>query len=144
MKGVRRYARMPYFDFYLVPIPIENKTAYEELAHVSAQVLREYGAVRVVECWLDPIGPGASTYHVSETRLEADQYPTFLQVAGASEGETAVLSFVEWPDKATRDTGMAKVTEDLRMQFQDQPPVFDGRHLIAGRFIPRLIEANEE
>ncbi|ABY35667.1 MAG: hypothetical protein KatS3mg056_0599 [Chloroflexus sp.] len=113
---------MPYFDFYLVPVPIENKTAYEELAYISAQVLREYGAVRVVQCWLDPIGSGASTYHASEVRLDAGQYPTFLQVAGAREGETAVLSFVEWPDKAIRDAGMTKVTDDPRMQFQNWHP----------------------
>lgn len=76
--------------------------------------------------------------------MDAGQYPIFLQVAGAREGETVVLSFVEWPDKAIRYAGMTKVTGDPRMQFQNWPSVFDGRHLIAGGFTPMLIEVNKD
>jgi len=132
-----------YFDCYLAPVPIENRLAYEELARISAQVLREYGAMRVVECWLDHSGPEASSYHASEARLDSELYGTFVQAAGARKGETVVMSFVEWPDKATRDTGMEKMTSDPRMQFEDQPPAFDGRRLIAGGFKPMLDAARE-
>ncbi|KAB8140334.1 DUF1428 domain-containing protein [Chloroflexia bacterium SDU3-3] len=129
---------MAYIDCYLVPVPIENRAAYEQLARISEQVLRECGAVRVTECWLDRTGPEAASYHGSDARLESAQYATFAQAAGAREGETVVISFVEWPDKATRDSGMAKMTSDPRMQFADQPPAFDGRRLIAGGFTPML------
>ncbi len=129
---------MTYIDCYLVPVPIENRAAYEELARISAQVLREYGAKRVVECWLDHSGPEASSYHASEARQDSGQYGTFVQAAGARKGETVVMSFVEWPDKTTRDAGMEKMTSDPRMQFEDQPPIFDGRRLIAGGFKPML------
>ena len=91
---------MTYIDCYLIPIPIENKVAYEELARISAQVLLENGALRSVECWLDHSGPEASSYHASDVRLDSDQYSTFIQAAGARAGETVVMSFVEWPDKA--------------------------------------------
>jgi len=135
--------RMAYIDCYLVPVPIENRAAYEELARISAQVLREYGATRIVECWLDQSGPEASSYHASEARLDADQYATFVQAAGARKGETVVMSFAEWPDKATRDIGMEKMTNDPRMQFDDRPPTFEGRRLIAGGFKPMLDVAGE-
>ncbi|MBD9667710.1 DUF1428 family protein [Variovorax sp. VRV01] len=46
---------------------------------------------------------------------------SFVKAAGAQEGETVVMSWVEWPDKAARDAGMAKVTSDPRMQFARLP-----------------------
>ena len=125
---------MTYIDCYLVPVPIENRAAYEQLARISAQVLREHGAMRVVECWLDHAGPEASSYHEIAARLDSKQYGTFVQAASARAGETVVMSFAEWPDKATRDAGMEKVTSDPRIQFEDQPPTFDPRRLIAGGF----------
>lgn len=134
---------MTYIDCYLAPAPLENKAAYEELARICAQVLQECGATRVVECWLDHSGPEASSYHANEARLASGHYGTFLQAAGAREGETVVMSCVEWPDKASRDAGMERMTSDPRMQFEDRPPAFDGRHLIAAGFIPMLGEASE-
>ncbi len=134
---------MSYIDCYLAPVPIENRTAYEELARISAEVLREYGATRVVECWLDDSGPEASSYHATDARQESKQYGTFVQAAGARKGETVVMSFVEWPDKATRDAGMENLTSDPRMQFAHQPPTFDGRRLIAAGFKPMLDAAGD-
>jgi uncharacterized protein YbaA (DUF1428 family) len=132
---------MSYFDCYLAPVPHENKAAYEELARISAQVVKEHGALRVVECWLDESGPDASTYHGEQARLESAAYRGFTGAAGAHPGETVVMSFVEWPDKAARDAGMERVTRDPRMQFTGEPPVFDGRRLIAGGFKPMLGDA---
>jgi uncharacterized protein YbaA (DUF1428 family) len=132
-----------YIDCYLAPVPIENRAAYEELARISAEALREYGAMRVVECWLDDSGPDASSYHGTDARLESRQYGTFTQAAGARKGETVVMAFAEWPDKATRDAGMEKLTSDPRMQFEGQPPAFDGSRLIAAGFKPMLTSASE-
>lgn len=131
---------MTYMDFYLVPVPRENKAAYEELARISAQVLRECGALHVVECWLDESGPPSSSYHADAARDDSLDYQGFSAAAGAGPGETVVLSFAEWPDKAARDTGMERALGDPRMQFQDLPSVFEGRRLIAGGFRPMLDE----
>lgn len=68
---------------------------------------------------------------------------SFVKAAGAQEGETVLMSWVEWPDKVARDAGMAKVTSDPRMQFDGQAPVFDGLRLIAGGFVPMLKSANQ-
>lgn len=134
---------MTYIDCYLAPVPRENRAAYEELAKISAQIVTEHGAVRVVECWLDESGPDASSYHGEAARLGSEAYGSFVRAAGAGTGEMVVMSYIEWPDKATRDAGMEKVTSDPRMQFQDRPPAFDGRRLIAAGFKPMVDESRE-
>lgn len=45
---------MTYVDCYLTPAPRANRTQYEKLAQI---IVREHGALRVVECWLDDAGP---------------------------------------------------------------------------------------
>ncbi|HEY0818340.1 MAG TPA: DUF1428 domain-containing protein [Rhizobacter sp.] len=134
---------MSYIDCFLAPVPRENKAAYEALARLSAQVVKEHGALSVVECWLDESGPDAQTYHGAETRQAQVDYGSFVTAAGARSGETVVLSWVEWPDKAARDRGMEKVTSDPRMQFGDEPAAFDGRRLIAAGFIPMPLGARD-
>ena len=129
---------MAYIDCFLAPVPRTNRAAYEELARISAVVVKEHGALSVMECWLDESGPDAQTYHGAETRESAVDYGSFAKAAGARQDETVVVSYVEWPSKAARDAGMDKVTNDPRMQFGDQPPAFDGRRLIAGGFKPML------
>jgi uncharacterized protein YbaA (DUF1428 family) len=130
---------MNYIDCYLVPVPRANKAAYQRMAMLSAQILREYGALRTMECWLDETGPEASSYHGDTARRDEEhRYNSFSEAAGVHDGETVVMSWVEWPDKATRDAGMAKLTSDPRMQFDGQAPVFDGSRLIAGGFLPML------
>lgn len=129
---------MSYFDCYLVPVAHAHRTAYEALAGVSSQVIREHGALRVVECWLDEAGPHASSYHGNEARQATLERPGFAAAAGARAGEAVVMSWVEWPDRATRDAGMEKFTRDPRVQFEDPPAVFDGERLIAGGFKPML------
>lgn len=129
---------MTYIDCFLAPVPRANRAQYEQLAQRSWEVLRDHGALRVVECWLDESGPDASTYHGVDSRQPADHDGTFHGAAGVKADETVVMSWVEWPDKCSRDVGMEKVTADPRMQFGDQPPVFDGSRLIAAGFQPML------
>ena len=61
----------------------------------------------------------------------------FLRAVHATPEETVVFSWVEWPDKATRDTGMKKIMADPRMDpaNPDNPPMpFDGKRMIFGGF----------
>jgi uncharacterized protein YbaA (DUF1428 family) len=146
MTVVPRLARdndvwMTYIDCYLAPVPRGNRSAYEELARISAAVVKEHGALRVLECWLDESGPDAASYHGEEARQPSEAYGSFVTAAGADKGETVVLSCIEWPDKAAGDAGMEQVTSDPRMQFLDRPAAFDGRRLIAGGFLPMLDES---
>jgi uncharacterized protein YbaA (DUF1428 family) len=135
---------MAYIDCYLVPVPRANRAQYEELARISSAIAQEYGALRTVECWLDESGPDASSYHGEDARQPADTYRTFAAAAGAQGEETVVMSWVEWPDKCSRDEGMARMTADPRMQFGGQKPVFDGARLIAGGFRPMPGQRQED
>jgi uncharacterized protein YbaA (DUF1428 family) len=49
-----------------------------------------------------------------------------------------VFSWIEWPDKATRDAGMKKMMEDPRMDPKTNPMPFDGMRMIYGGFAPIL------
>jgi len=74
----------------------------------------------VVEGWGDDVPHGTLT--------------DFYRAVAATEGETVVFSWIEWPDKETRDAGMKKVMEDPRMQPGAEPMPFDGKRLVFGGF----------
>ncbi len=55
----------------------------------------------------------------------------------ATADETVAFSWVEWPDKATRDAAMKKMMEDPRMDpsTPGNPPMpFDGKRMVFGGF----------
>jgi uncharacterized protein YbaA (DUF1428 family) len=113
-----------YADGYVVPVPSGNKKAYQQLAAKTAEVFREYGATRVVEAWGDDVPEGKVT--------------DFKRAVKAKDGETVVFSFVEWPDKATRDAAWPKIMEDKRMQPDRDKMPFDGQRMFYGGFRPIL------
>jgi uncharacterized protein YbaA (DUF1428 family) len=115
-----------YTDGYVVPVPKGNKNAYREMAVKAADVFKEYGATRVVEAWGDDVPEGKVT--------------DFRRAVKAEEGENVVFSFVEWPDKATRDAAWPKIMEDERMQPDQDKMPFDGKRMFWGGFKPILDE----
>ena len=60
----------------------------------------------------------------------------FRRAVQAKPDETVVFSWVEWPDKATRDAGMDRVMKDPRMNPETNPMPFDGKRMIYGGFSP--------
>jgi uncharacterized protein YbaA (DUF1428 family) len=58
----------------------------------------------------------------------------------ATDEEEIVFSWIEWPDKATRDAAMAKMADivktDERMNPEHNPMPFDGKRMIFGGFAP--------
>jgi len=113
-----------YADGYVVPVPSGNKQAYREMAAKAAAVFKEYGATRVVEAWGDDVPDG--------------KFTDFKRAVKAKEGENVVFSFVEWPDKATRDAAWPKIMEDKRMQPDRGKMPFDGQRMFWGGFKPIL------
>lgn len=114
---------MSYIDGFLVPVPNANKDAYRAMAEKSLPIFKEYGATRVVEAWGDDIPDGKVT--------------DFRRAVNAVDGENTVFSWIEWPDKATRDEGMKKFMEDPRLKDMPEMP-FDGRRMVFGGFAPIL------
>ena len=115
---------MAYVDGFLVPVPVKNKSAYLALAQEMAQIFKEFGATRVVECWQDDVPKGKVT--------------DFFMAVKAEEGEAVVFSWIEWPSKAARDTGMAKVMADPRMKHDPGSMPFSGKRMIFGGYQPIL------
>lgn len=111
---------MTYIDGFVCPVPAStSQEEYRAFAAKAAPVFREYGATRVVESWGDDVPEGKVT--------------DFRRAVAAEPGEAIVFSWIEWPDKATRDAGMKKVMEDPRMQPGGSMP-FDGKRLIYAGF----------
>lgn len=67
---------MTYIDYFLTPVPRANRAQYEKLAAISSRVVREYGALRVVESWLDESESDESTYHADSACKPTENYGT--------------------------------------------------------------------
>lgn len=113
---------MSYIDGFLAAVPTANKDKFIAHARTGDSVFIEFGALRVVECWADDVPHGKQT--------------DFFRAVQAKDDETVVFSWIEWPDKATRDVGMQKMMEDPRMDPATNPMPFDGKRLIYGGFTP--------
>ncbi|MGY1811466.1 DUF1428 domain-containing protein [Blastococcus sp. SYSU D00820] len=128
---------MTYVDGYLTPVRREMREAFVELSRAMAAVYREHGALRVVDCWQDETPQDPADFHAEGARDSLGEQPArdLHAAAGAGDGEVVVLSWTEWPDKATRDRGLAAVLADPRVQpVPGAPAVFEGRRLVAGGF----------
>lgn len=110
---------MSYIDGYVVPVPAANRAAYKAMAEMTLVMFKEFGAIRVVECWGDDVPDGKVT--------------DFRRAVQAGSDESIVFSWVEWPDKATRDAGHKRMMEDPRMAEMTDIP-FDGKRMIIGGF----------
>lgn len=117
---------MAYIDGFVIAVPKANKQKFIEHAKQGDSVFVELGATRILECWGDDVPDGKVT--------------DFRRAVQATEEEAVVFSWIEWPDKATRDAGMAKmsdlITNDPRINQQTNPMPFDGKRMIYGGFAP--------
>ena len=118
---------MTYIDGFVAAVPTANKQKFIDHAKKGDSVFVELGATRVLECWGDDVPEGKVT--------------DFRRAVKATDDETVVFSWVEWPDKATRDKAMPKMMDDPRMQPDQNPMPFDGQRLVYGGFAP-VVELN--
>ena len=113
---------MSYIDGFVIAVPTANKQKFIQHANDGDSVFVEHGATRILECWGDDVQDGKQT--------------DFRRAVNAKEDETVVFSWIEWPDKATRDAGMEKAMQDPRLSPQSNPMPFDGMRMIFGGFAP--------
>nr|WP_246450733.1 DUF1428 domain-containing protein [Sphingomonas rhizophila] len=97
-----------------------------KMAADMAGKFKQQGALRVVEAWGDDVPDGKVT--------------DYKRAVKARDDENIVYSFIEWPDKATRDKAWAD------MMNSEQPPSempFDGQRMFWGGFQPILDQSFE-
>jgi uncharacterized protein YbaA (DUF1428 family) len=108
-----------YTDGFVVPVPEGKRDAYQQLAAKMAKVFRQHGASRVIEAFSDDVSKGEVT--------------DFYRAVKAEDGEGVVFSFIEWPDKATRDEAWGKIMSDESLKPEGDMP-FDGKRMFWGGF----------
>jgi uncharacterized protein YbaA (DUF1428 family) len=121
---------MSYIDGFVIAVPTANKQKFIDHANTADSMFIDMGATRVIECWGDDVSEGSTT--------------DFRKAVKANEDESIVFSWIEWPDKATRDASMAKLeaamedpdNADPRMDPVKNPMPFDGKRMIFGGFQP--------
>jgi len=52
---------MTYVDGYVLAVTTANRAAYQQIAEDAAIIFKEYGALKVVECWGDDVPEGKLT-----------------------------------------------------------------------------------
>lgn len=123
-----------YVQGFIVPVPEGNKDAYRTAALAMWEIMKDYGAARVIEAWQDDVPEGKQT--------------DFFRSVKAEEGEIVVFSFIEWPSREVCDASHEKMMQDERMKnFMEQNPnvecPFDGKRMVYGGFKP-VVELNRE
>ena len=126
---------MSYIDGFVIAVPTANRQKFIDHAELGDSLFIELGATRVIECWGDDVRDGKIT--------------DFRKAVQARDDEAIVFSWIEWPDKKTRDAAMQKMTDwmnnpekaDPRMDPSKNPMPFDGKRLIFGGFTP-IIEVS--
>jgi len=113
---------MTYVDGFVIAVPTANKQAFIDQAKMVDGMFMEHGALRILECWGDDVPDGKLT--------------DFRRAVQATPDETVVFSWIEWPDKPTRDAGMEKIMKDPRFSPENNPMPFDGKRMIFGGFVP--------
>jgi uncharacterized protein YbaA (DUF1428 family) len=113
---------MSYIDGFVAAVPRGNKEKYREHAAGSVAMFKEFGVTRQLEGWGDDVPDGKVT--------------DFKGAVKATPDEVVVFSFLEYPDKATRDKANEKIMSDPKMKELGNSMPFDGKRMIFGGFQP--------
>lgn len=111
---------MSYVDGFVAAVPNENKEKFIAHASMMAAVLKQHGALRVVDTWADDVPDGKLT-----------SFPMAVQ---KQQNESVAFSWIEWPSKQVRDAAWAAIMQDPNLDNATNPMPFDGQRMIYGGF----------
>jgi uncharacterized protein YbaA (DUF1428 family) len=115
---------MTYVEGFVAAVPTANRDVYIEHAREAADLFKKLGASRVIECWGDDVPRGELT--------------DFYRATQAKDDETVIFSWIEYPDKATRDAANEKMSADSDAMQMEMP--FDSQRMFWGGFDQVLSE----
>jgi uncharacterized protein YbaA (DUF1428 family) len=113
---------MAYIEGFVAAVPAAMKAAYRKHVAGAASLFKEFGVTRMVETWGDEVPDGKLTDFKSAVKARPD--------------EVIVFSWLEYPDKATRDKANERIIKDPRMKEMGDAMPFDGQRMIFGGFAP--------
>ncbi|WP_439534758.1 DUF1428 domain-containing protein [Polymorphobacter sp.] len=111
---------MGYIDGFVLAVPTDRKADYIDHANQAAPMFVDLGSTRLVEAWgIDvPIGKQNDLHMAVQ----------------AEPGETIVFSWLEWPDRQTRDAGGEAMRAMPGAEDMMATMPFDGSRMIMGGF----------
>jgi uncharacterized protein YbaA (DUF1428 family) len=119
---------MSYIEGFVAAVPRANKDAYRKHAADAVPVFKKFGATRMVENWGDDVPDGKITDFKGAVKAKPD--------------EEIVFSWIEYPDKATRDKAYERMMDDPAMNDLSNMP-FDGKRMIFAGFEPVVDEGKK-
>lgn len=119
---------MNYVEGFLIPVPENRKDEYFKMAPQCWPMFKDFGVLRQVECWGDDLKHGEHT--------------DFFRAVSAEDGENVVFSWMEYPDKATRDSAHKRMMEDERFAALGETR-FDGKRMVFSGFVTEFDSADE-
>lgn len=120
---------MTYVSGFLLAVPTANKEVYRKHAEEAWPMFKEYGALTMVEGWGDEVPDGKVNCINSAVKRKPD--------------ETAMFSWVVWPDRKTSDEAEKRMMADMEgKEFPEMP--FDGKRMIIGGFQTLLGDATKK
>lgn len=118
---------MPYIEGFVASVGADKRDAYVTHCREAAPLFKRLGAGRVVDCLEDDVADGKVT--------------DFRRAVAAQSGELVAFSWIEYPDRATRDAASEKMNSDPDFVAMGESMPFDGKRLIFGGFAPFVDES---
>ena len=111
-----------YVDGFVIPLAKANVERYREIAQKASEIWKEYGALDYCETVGDD--------------LETEGMLSFKTIAGASDDETVVFSWIVYESREHRDQVNTAVMEDARIKeiIGDEAQPFDFKRMAYGGF----------
>jgi uncharacterized protein YbaA (DUF1428 family) len=111
---------MAYVEGFVVPVPAAKRDEYRSHAAEAEPLFKSYGATRLVEAWGDDVPDG--------------KLNDLKGAVQAKDDEVVVFSWIEFPTKEARDSGMEKMLADPKMKDLGANMPFDAQRMIFGSF----------
>lgn len=118
---------MSYFEGLIAAVPTAKKDVLRKQTAEAAPLFKQFGASRVVELLGDDIPRGATS---------------FKDAIKARDNEEIMLSWIEYPDKQTRDLANKKMAADSKLRSIAETIAFDRSRAITAGFTPLIDEGS--